>query len=57
VTNDEIWTKEMLYQSMPDIWWRNDDNTKFEYRCRNGEWTWKLVTDDGEILQEGYGAP
>jgi hypothetical protein len=57
VSNDAVWSKEELFQSMPDIWFRNGDGTRMEFRCRGGVWRWKHVNDDGEVLAEGEGSP
>jgi len=52
----EIWSKEVLFQSMPDIRVGNDDGTEMQWRWRDGEWTWKHVRGN-EVLQEGFGPP
>ena len=49
--------KEALFQLMPDLWYQISDHERIEYRCREGVWRWKIITDDGEVMGEGEGSP
>jgi hypothetical protein len=62
--DDIIWSdkitpeqKEVLFHQMPDIWVRNDDGTRTEWKCADGVWRWKHINENGLVLAEGEGAP
>ena len=54
---EHVWTKEEMFEQMPHVWMRNDDQSTMEWRCHNHVWTWKHVAPDGTVLAEGEGAP
>jgi hypothetical protein len=50
-------SKEELFAAMPALTVGNGDGSRVEWRCTDGVWTWKHISDGGAVLAQGEGRP